>query len=380
MIAFLLLVAAAFVAFSNGANDNFKGVATIYGSGTASYQTSITWATITTFAGSVTSMFLAQALLMKFSGKGLVPDAFTGSESFLLAVAIGAGLTVILATRLGFPISTTHSILGALIGTGAVVSGVHGVNLSALGKGFVTPLLLSPLIAVVLGALLYALFHSIRWLLRLPKEWCICVGCEERVVAMPGSTSMLAMRALPMPALTLAAGETVSSCCERYTGAIAGVDAQKIVDAGHFLSAGVVSFARGLNDAPKIAALLLLVKFLTPATEVAIVAVTMALGGLLFARRVAETMSHQITRMNPGQAFSSNLSSGILVILASTIGLPVSTTHVTVGSLFGIGLTTGQANIKTVAGIVFSWMITLPCAAAIAALAYFTIIHLHVLS
>src|SRR5690242_18223192 len=148
MIFIFLLIAAAFLAFSNGANDNFKGVATIYGSGTAGYKVSISWATITTFAGSVGSIFLAQALLKKFSGRGLVPDVLTGSGYFLLAVAIGAGLTVILATRFGFPISTTHSILGALIGSGFVAHGPAGVNLGALGKGFVTPLLLSPVLAI----------------------------------------------------------------------------------------------------------------------------------------------------------------------------------------------------------------------------------------
>jgi PiT family inorganic phosphate transporter len=150
-----------------------------------------------------------------------------------------------------------------------------------------------------------------------------------------------------------------------------------LVDAGHFLSAGIVSFARGLNDTPKIAALLLLVKWLTPATDIAIVGIAMAIGGLLGARRVAETMSHKITNMNPGQGFTSNLTTGILVILASTFGLPVSMTHVTVGSLFGIGLTTGQANIKTVSGIVLSWVITLPCAAFVAGLAYFVMSKLH---
>ena len=377
MIFVFLLLAATFVAFSNGANDNFKGVATIYGSGTAGYKTSIIWATLATLAGSVTSIFLAEALLKKFSGKGLVPDAFTGSEYFLLAVALGAGVTVILATRLGFPISTTHAILGSLIGAGLVATGTGGINLSALGKGFVTPLLLSPVVAVVLGAILYAIFHSVRWMLRIPKQWCICVGSEERIVAMPAGSSMLAMRTLPLPTVTLAEGETVCSCAERYAGTIAGIDSQRIVDLGHFLSAGVVSFARGLNDTPKIAALLLLVKWLTPVTDVALVAAAMAIGGLLGAQRVAETLSHKITKMNSGQGFTSNLTTGILVILASTQGLPVSMTHVTVGSLFGIGLTTGQANVKTITGIVLSWLITLPGAAAIAAIAYFAIHLLH---
>jgi inorganic phosphate transporter, PiT family len=373
----LLFLAAAFVAFSNGANDNFKGVATIYGSGTASYKMSIGWATITTFAGSVASIFFAQALLKKFSGKGLVPDAFTGSEFFLLAVALGAGFTVILATRLGFPISTTHAILGSLIGSGAVAAGVGGVNLSALGQGFVTPLLLSPVLAVGLGAILYGLFHAVRHALRIPKQWCMCVGAEEQIVAMPAGASTFAMRTLPMPTFTVAEGETVASCQERYAGTFAGVDTQRLVDAGHFLSAGIVSFARGLNDTPKIAALMLLVKWLTPASDIAIVAVTMAVGGLLGARRVAETISHKITAMNPGQGFTSNLTTGILVILASTFGLPVSMTQVSVGSLFGIGLLTGQANLKTVSGIVLSWLITLPCATAIAGIAYFVISRFH---
>jgi inorganic phosphate transporter, PiT family len=375
MIFIALFLATCFLAFSNGANDNFKGVATIYGSGTAGYKASITWATITTAAGSIASIFLAQALLKKFSGKGLIQDAFTGSEYFLLAVALGAGLTVILATRLGFPISTTHGILGSMIGCGLVAVGFNGVNFSALGKGFVTPLLLSPVLAVGVGAILYGIFHALRHTLRIPKEWCVCVGERQQILAMPQGSSMFAMRAIPMPELVLVEGETLSSCNERYAGNIAGIDAQRLVDLGHFFSAGVVSFARGLNDTPKIAALLLLVKWLTPVSDIVIVMVAMVVGGLLGARRVAETMSHKITSMNPGQGFTSNLATGILVILASTFGLPVSMTHVSVGSLFGIGLLTGRANAKTVTGIVLSWVITLPCAAAIGGLAYY-VIHL----
>ena len=376
MIFIFLFLATCFLAYSNGANDNFKGVASIFGSGTAGYKVSISWATATTFAGSIASIFLAQALLKKFSGKGLVPDAYVGSEYFLLAVTLGAGLTVILATRLGFPISTTHGLLGAMIGSGWAAVGFGGVNLNALGKSFVLPLILSPLLAVALGATLYVLFHSARYLLKIPKQWCLCIGQEQRVVDMPAGNSMLAMRALPAPMLAVE-GETITSCQERYGGAVAGVDAQTLVDAAHFLSAGVVSFARGLNDTPKIAALLLLVKWLTPVSDIGLVGLAIAVGGLLGARRVAETMSHKITSLNPGQGFTANLSTGILVIAASVYGLPVSTTHVAVGSLFGIGVTTGQANVKTVVGIVLSWIITLPCAALIAGSAYFIIRRLH---
>jgi len=98
----LLFLATCFLAYSNGANDNFKGVASLFGSRTSSYRTAISWATVTTFAGSIMSIFLAQTLLKKFSGKGIVPEHFVGSEHFLLAVATGAGLTVITATLSNF--------------------------------------------------------------------------------------------------------------------------------------------------------------------------------------------------------------------------------------------------------------------------------------
>ena len=367
MISIALFVATCFLAYSNGANDNFKGVASLFGCRAASYRTAITWATVTTFAGSITAIFFAEALLKKFSGKGLVPDTIVGSEAFVLAVAIGAAVTVIFATRLGFPISTTHGITGAIFGSGLVAVG-GSVNFSSLGKGFVLPLLLSPILAILLGALLYLILRSARIACGLTKEWCICVGCEERVVAQPQPTSMLTMRAA-VPALTLTVDE-MENCQERYAGSMLGISFQRIMDAAHFLSAGTVSFARGLNDTPKIVALLLLWKALDVRWGFFAVAVTMAIGGLLNARRIAETMSHKITAMNHGQGFSANLATGILVILATLFGLPVSTTHVSVGALFGIGLTTGQANPRVMLNIALSWLITLPCAALIAGGAY----------
>src|SRR6266498_4758598 len=93
----LLFLATCFLAYSNGANDNFKGVASLFGSRTCNYRTAISWATVTTFAGSMMSIFLAQTLLTKFGGKGIVPEHFAGSASFLLAVALGALLPVISA-------------------------------------------------------------------------------------------------------------------------------------------------------------------------------------------------------------------------------------------------------------------------------------------
>jgi PiT family inorganic phosphate transporter len=81
-------------------------------------------------------------------------------------------------------------------------------------------------------------------------------------------------------------------------------------------------------------------------------------------------MSHKIAEMNHGQGLAANLSTGLLVILATRYGLPVSTTHVSVGSIFGIGLIARKANVGVVLGVVLSWLLTLPCGAFIGGLVY----------
>lgn len=365
MFSVLLFLAVCFLAYSNGANDNFKGVASLFGSGTTSYRVAISWATVTTFAGSVAAIFLAEALLRKFSGKGLVPDALTASPQFVIAVALGAGATVILATLLGFPISTTHSLIGALTGAGVVAVG-GSVNFGILGKQFLLPLLLSPLLALAAGAIIYALLHFARVRMRIAKEACVCAGIEREPVAASASGVAVLLEAPPKVSITVAESAV---CAQRYSGAVLGVSADRLLDTLHFLSAGAVSFARGLNDTPKIAALLLTASVLDIRWGLAAVALVMAVGGLLSARRVAETMSHRITGMDRGQGFAANLSTAALVTSASLHGLPVSTTHVSVGSLLGMGIVTGQAKWNPVVGVLASWVITLPCAAVLAAAA-----------
>ena len=123
-IAVLLILSVLFLSYSNGANDNFKGVATLYGSGILDYKTAISIATIATFIGSICAIFLAQGLVDSFSGKELVPQAIAGTTDFLIAVGLGAGSTVLLATRLGYPISTTHSLVGGLFGAGIMAVGL----------------------------------------------------------------------------------------------------------------------------------------------------------------------------------------------------------------------------------------------------------------
>ena len=104
------------------------------------------------------------------------------------------------------------------------------------------------------------------------------------------------------------------------------------------------------------------------------VAVAMAVGGLLNAKKVGEVMSKKITPMNSGQGFTANLMTGLLVTTASVHGLPVSTTHVSVGSIFGIGTVTKKADIKVIRKILLSWLLTLPIAAIFSGIIYFILL------
>jgi PiT family inorganic phosphate transporter len=362
---FALMAGTCFLAYTNGANDNFKGVATLFGSRTTSYSSALWLATVATFLGSVCSVLLAEQLVRNFSGKGLVPDSVAGSASFLMSVAIGAGLTVLLATMTGFPISTTHSLTGALVGAGLIAAGSE-LQLSALGKSFVLPLLVSPLVAVGLATILYVIFRSVRLRLGITKEMCVCVGETQRLVPVAQLSANTAEAAVEGQ-LSASVG-MAEECVERYSGKLMGVNTQKALDYLHFVSAGMVSFARGLNDTPKIAAILLAVSALRIEWGLLAVGVGMSAGGLLSARKVAFTMSQRISPLNHGQGFTSNLVTAFLVVVASRFGMPVSTTHVSCGSLFGIGLTTGEGDNSVMVQILLSWVLTLPCAVFAAAI------------
>ena len=98
----LIAVAVFFLAYSNGANDNFKGVATLFGSGVTNYRKALIWATVTTLAGSLLALVLAHGLVDKFKGKGLVPDEIITQPAFILSVSLGAALTVMLAVAVGW--------------------------------------------------------------------------------------------------------------------------------------------------------------------------------------------------------------------------------------------------------------------------------------
>ncbi|MHC4953004.1 MAG: inorganic phosphate transporter [Planctomycetota bacterium] len=341
------------LAFANGANDNAKPVATLVGAGLTGPRRALLYGTLATLAGSVLAIALGKALVASFSAKGLVGAEVAQSAPFLLSVTVGAAGTVLAATRLGLPISTTHALIGAILGAGAVLG---AVNFPLLGGAFMLPLLTSPLAAFAATATIYPVLHRARVALGIGRESCLCIGTE---VVPVGSAA-----AARLTARVGQAGE----CRERYAGTVLGVRAQGVATALHWTSALGVSFARGLQDGAKITGIALLLGFGGAPISVAIlVAVAMAAGGLMAARRVEETMAHRITRMNDGQALLSNVLSAGIIFGATALGAPVSTTHVTSGGLFGVRAHTDRPQNSWLGRILLSWVGTLPLAAAIAA-------------
>lgn len=360
-----LLAAVLFLAYANGANDNFKGVATLFGSGNAGYRTALWWGCATTFAGSLASVFLARSIALRFSGQEIVSGAASLSPNVILSVALASALTVFLATVFGFPISTTHSLVGSLLGAGLMAAG-SDLQLWALVRLFLAPLLLSPVLAV---GLCYFASHLIRAAEALSGKWneiCLCAKDEEPEVewAPPAAMSGMAGFAVrPVLAMT--------EECERSNARVfIRMPMSRLVDRAHYLSAGVVSFARGLNDTPKIAALFVTTTGLSPILGFGGVAVAMLAGGVLSARRVATRMSKEITTLTPEQGLAANVVTGMLVLFASRVGIPVSTTHVSVGALFGSGVANGRLNRRVLVQIGSAWLLTLPMAGGLAALLY----------
>jgi PiT family inorganic phosphate transporter len=225
------------------------------------------------------------------------------------------------------------------------------------------PLLLSPLLALVLAVALHPALRRAEGWLRSSRVTCLCTTpALEPAVLVPG---VGLGRGRAAPQLHVAALET----CERQGAEpLLALDPGRVLDWLHVASAGAVGFARGLNDAPKIAALLVGAQAMSAGPGTAALAAAMALGGLLAARRVARTLAYGITGMSDREGLSANLVTAGLVVLASPLGLPVSTTHVSCGALFGIGVLNGRGRGNTIRTIIGAWAITLPVAGALSAL------------
>lgn len=349
----LIVAAALLVAFSNGANDNLKGFATVWGSDTLSYRQALTLATVATIAGSLASLMLADTLVEGLSGKGLVPEVVVTTPFFMLSVAGGAAVTVLLATRLGLPISTTHALIGGLIGAGlGVPEGL--VNWAPLANSFLAPMLVSPLLAAALSMLAHRLVGA-----RVRQKDCACIVVHSLDAQLTGDGTVV--RQLSMPSIVVDS----PAACDQVDAAVK-ISVSRTQDRLHVLSAMSICFARSVNDTPKLTALLLAAHVLGMRLAVGTIAVAMVIGGLLLARRVAQTMSKRVSRLGHHEGLVANVVTALVVLFASKLGFPVSTTHVAVGAIAGVGASAQSLNWQTLRNVLLSWVATLPLAAGAA--------------
>jgi PiT family inorganic phosphate transporter len=370
----ILIMAVLWLAYSNGANDNFKGVATLYGSDTTTYRGALIWASVATLLGCLVSIVLARGLVGAFSGKGLIPAESINME-MLTAIGGAAAATIMLATLVGMPTSTTHALTGALVGAG-LVADASGLNWSILGAKFAQPLLLSPFLAILVTVLLYPVLRWLRVRTGITRQTCVCIG-EGKPEPVEFLGNGMAMTVAPGQLGRMVRIGNSDSCTERYSGKLVGIEAHTLADSVHYLSAGAVCFARAVNDTPKIAAILLATGAVGSTGIVSgkliLVAAAMVVGGLIQSRKVAETMSKRITELNAGQGLTANIVTAMLVMGASRLGMPVSTTHVSCSSIFGIGMVNRKRDWKTIISILTTWVTTLPMGIAMGVLLYWSL-------
>jgi len=361
----LLLLLVLSVAFFNGANDISKGVATLSGSGLCTTQSALRWGAFWTAAGGLTALLIASALLKVFSD-GILSADLPITIHFSIAVAAGITGWVFLATRVGMPVSTTHSIVGALCGPVVMALDPSKVLWFSLGHKVLLPLLFSPLIALLLTLLLYR--GGYRLFARLSR-YCFCLERKGELCYNESSESALVFSNKSVD--TAVEVGTIERCGENLHEPIR----VNVNDAAHWLSSGLISFARGLNDTPKIVAIMF-VSATFVASEVTVITLlavlAMALGGYWKGIKVTETLSRKVTGMDRNDSVIANLVTALLVVVASRYGVPVSTTHVSSSSIIGIGLRRDGGGIKrrVLYEMLLAWIVTLPVAGIISGLVY----------
>ncbi|HEX9501449.1 MAG TPA: anion permease [Thermoanaerobaculia bacterium] len=350
MLPIFLIALTLVVAFANGANDVSKGIATLVGSGVSNYRRAIAWGSLCTVVGALTAAFASQGLVATFSGKGILTQT-TASAHFLLAIAVGAIAWLIVATRTGMPVSTTHSLVGALIGAGIMQSGVHGVIWPALGAKIVVPLVASPVIAL---ALLILFLPLLRPVIARFDRYCVCV--EQTVAVTPEG---IAFRDA-MPVVEVGSVQSCSTAVARVTA----------IDSLHWISSGATSFFRGMNDTPKVLALGVAAALTAGIGQLplyGLVALAMGAGSVVAGFRVTRTLAEKVTRISTSNGLAANLVTSVLVGAASRFALPVSTTHVSSGAIIGAGLSDRDVHWKIVKEMLLAWLVTLPVSALLAA-------------
>tara|TARA_B100000929_G_scaffold288194_1_gene276197 strand:+ start:1468 stop:2718 length:1251 start_codon:yes stop_codon:yes gene_type:complete len=393
-----------FMAWGIGANDVANAMATSVGSKALTLKQAVIVAAIFEFAGA----FLAGGQVTSTIRKGIIDaNLLSGSPEILvygmLAALLAAGLWLLIATRYGLPVSTTHSIVGAIVGFAAVGIGIEAVNWGKVSS-IATSWVISPLLA---GGLAYLLFRSVQKLIlntNKPMEnakryvpiYIFLTGTMISLVTM--------FKGLKHIGLDLSKNECYSIslfvgifCAIIGDILIRNIKFKKEKNMGNLFlnvenvfgvlmifSACAMAFAHGSNDVANavgpVAAIVSIVssggeiaqKSLMPIWILLLGSVGIVTGLLMYGYKVIATVGSRITQLTPSRGFCCNLAAAITVVLASGIGIPISTTHTLVGAVLGVGFARGISalNLRIVGSIFLSWIITLP-AGGIMAIVFF---------
>jgi PiT family inorganic phosphate transporter len=350
-LAVLTILGAAALAFANGANDVSKGVGTLAGTGRASFRTAIAWGTLWTFAGGLAALVISVGLVKTFTSAIVGPDVLAMS-TFPLAVAAGAAAWVLFASRTGLPVSTTHALTGAIVGVALVSGGASSVRWWMLLSAVAAPLALSPLVSAAIG-------YGVQAVARRVSPACVCV---QDAILTGGVGVDGTMTGALVPQIVVSA----SGCAPAASGW-----RMLPADATHWGAAAALSFARGVNDNAKLAAIAAL-GFTGSGAPLwmtfVLTAAAMTMGSYAGGLRVTRTLAERVVHMDRDTGLAAALVPAGLVLAASFYALPVSTTHVSTGAIVGAGLRQGEGAVEwgRVMSLVIAWVATIPIAAAFA--------------
>jgi PiT family inorganic phosphate transporter len=388
-----------------GANDVANAMGTSVGSGAITVTTAIVIAGVFEFCGAV----LAGGHVTSTIRKGIIDPAGVPSAEVLavgmLAALLAAGIWLMVASLYGWPVSTTHSIVGALIGFGLVGIGSEAVDWPQVGS-IVASWLISPLIG---GVLAFLLAISVRRLVldaddpqaaavRYGPIYVFLMGVLVTLVTVfkglshleielsAAQTGLLAVTVGLLIALVgryLIRGITVEPEVEREFH-FAGVE--KVFAPLCVFTACAMAFAHGSNDVANgigpLAAVVSIASTGQVAQDSPLPLWMLLLGGAgiviglaTLGYRVMRTIGKRITELTPSRGFCAEMAAAATVVVASRLGLPVSTTHIIVGAVMGVGMARGIAaiDLRVIAAIVASWLVTLPVGAALAAAIYYAL-------
>lgn len=393
-----------FMAWGIGANDVANAMATSVGSKALSIKQAVLVAAIFEFAGAV----VAGGGVTNTVRKGIIDSSLlTGTPELLvfgmLAALLAAATWLLIASNKGWPVSTTHSIVGAIVGFGAIGLGIDAVQWGTVGK-IVASWVVSPLVA---GSLAFALFMTVQKLILERSE---PLTAARRYVPLymflAGYTITLITLFKAISHIGVALGPWWSNAIAAGIGLVIAIIGKLFIsrikvdpDAErdfHFhtvervfavlmvVTACAMAFAHGSNDVANSVGPVAAVVSVAMSGEVdqdAVVsiwilivgAVGIVIGLATYGFKVIRTVGQKITHLTPSRGFAAELSAATTIVIASGTGIPVSTTQTLVGAVLGVGMARGIAaiNLRVVRDIFMSWVITVPVGAVLAAIFFF---------